>query len=197
MVDGGGVMPPRLTPDQQALAARNTKLVWFVISKYGFRPTGMDSWDDLYQEGCVGLLKAAQRYDAGRGCAFTSFAVACVRSELRDYARRAKAGMRSAAKAVSLYALTDDVGRPYADRLADNAPPLEEAVLDGMLARDVMDMLRERDPGGMLLGWLMGETQAQIATRTGCAQATVSRKIAGLQKALRAEGLENPSANDA
>ena len=188
--------PPRLTPNQQALVERNTKLVWFVIYKCGFRPTGMDSWDDLYQVGCVGLLKAAQKYDAGRGCAFTSLAVVCVQSELRDYARRARAGMRSAAKAVSLDALTDDAGRPYVDRLADNAPPLEETVLDALLVRDVLALLRKHDPSGMLLGWLMGETQAQIAKRTGCAQPTVSRKIAGLQKALRAEGLKPQSTQD-
>jgi RNA polymerase sigma-B factor len=46
-----------------------------------------DEVDDLVQEGVVGLLKAARRFDPGRGVSFQAYASALVTGEIRHHLR--------------------------------------------------------------------------------------------------------------
>jgi RNA polymerase sigma-B factor len=50
---------------------------------------GREPLEDLFQVACVGLLKAIERFDAGRGCAFKSFAIPTIVGELKRYYRDA------------------------------------------------------------------------------------------------------------
>lgn len=56
---------------QQTISA-NTGLVAFVAHKY---KTNNLSFDDLMQEGLVGLIKAVDRFDAERGICFSTYAI--------------------------------------------------------------------------------------------------------------------------
>ena len=47
-----------------------------------FRGRGVE-YDDLYQAGCVGLVKAADNFDASRGFAFSTYAVPVILGEIR------------------------------------------------------------------------------------------------------------------
>lgn len=47
-------------------------------------------YDELYQEGCVLLCKAAQKFDENRNCSFKSFAYTVVLNGLISYCRRIK-----------------------------------------------------------------------------------------------------------
>lgn len=47
-----------------------------------FRGKGME-YDDLFQAGCVGLIKAADGFDAQRGFAFSTYAVPVILGEIR------------------------------------------------------------------------------------------------------------------
>lgn len=47
-----------------------------------FRGRGVD-YDDLFQAGCVGLVKAADNFDEGRGFAFSTYAVPVILGEIR------------------------------------------------------------------------------------------------------------------
>ncbi|MDR1590367.1 MAG: sigma-70 family RNA polymerase sigma factor [Oscillospiraceae bacterium] len=73
--------------DRQArdeLLESNSGLVWSVARRFFGR--GVDS-DDLYQLGCVGLLKAVDGYDPGFGTQFSTYAVPKIAGEIRRFLR--------------------------------------------------------------------------------------------------------------
>lgn len=45
-------------------------------------------YDDLYQEGCIALWKAAETFDEQQGAQFHSYAISVIRNHLLDYCRR-------------------------------------------------------------------------------------------------------------
>lgn len=46
-----------------------------------------ESYDDLLQVGCLGLIRAIERFDISKGHAFSSFAVPYIRGEIQHYLR--------------------------------------------------------------------------------------------------------------
>ena len=58
-------------------------------------------YDDLYQEGCIALWRAAETYDEQLGAQFHSYAISVIRNHLLDYCRKIQS---RAAPVVSLEA---------------------------------------------------------------------------------------------
>jgi RNA polymerase sigma-B factor len=46
-----------------------------------------ESYDDLLQVGCMGLIRAVERFELSKGNAFSSFAVPYIRGEIQHYLR--------------------------------------------------------------------------------------------------------------
>ncbi|HIK31740.1 MAG TPA: RNA polymerase sigma factor SigF [Oscillatoriales cyanobacterium M59_W2019_021] len=46
-----------------------------------------ESYEDLLQVGCIGLIRAIERFDIAKGHAFSSFAVPYIRGEIQHYLR--------------------------------------------------------------------------------------------------------------
>ena len=66
--------------EREALIGENYGLVHACANK--FRGRGVD-YDDLFQAGCVGLIKAADNFDKSRGFAFSTYAVPVILGEIR------------------------------------------------------------------------------------------------------------------
>lgn len=62
----------------------NIGLVKSIISK--FINTGYD-WEDLYQIGCIGLIKAVDRFDASYNVRFSTYAVPLIIGEIKRFLR--------------------------------------------------------------------------------------------------------------
>lgn len=83
-------------------------------------------YDDLFQAGCVGLVKAAEHFDAERGLKFSTYAVPVILGEIRRLFRdggavRVSRGLRELAQKVreAEERLRDSMGRaPTVDELA-------------------------------------------------------------------------------
>lgn len=70
--------------DTEKLITDNMGLINLAARRYvGF---GVD-YDDLFQIGAVGLVKAAKGYDEGRGLRFSTYAVAKIAGEIKTYLR--------------------------------------------------------------------------------------------------------------
>ena len=66
--------------DREALIGENYGLVHSCANK--FRGRGVE-YEDLFQAGCVGLIKAADNFDKERGFAFSTYAVPVILGEIR------------------------------------------------------------------------------------------------------------------
>ncbi len=53
-----------------------------------------ESFDDLLQVGCLGLIQAIDRFDLAKGYAFSSFAIPYIRGEIQHYLRDRSGTMR-------------------------------------------------------------------------------------------------------
>ncbi|TVQ05754.1 MAG: RNA polymerase sigma factor SigF [Leptolyngbya sp. DLM2.Bin27] len=53
-----------------------------------------ESFDDLMQVGSLGLIRAIERFDMGKGYAFSSFAIPYIRGEIQHYLRDKSTSMR-------------------------------------------------------------------------------------------------------
>ncbi len=46
-----------------------------------------ENYEDLQQVACIGLVRAIERFDSTKGCAFSSFAIPYIRGEIQHYLR--------------------------------------------------------------------------------------------------------------
>ena len=54
-------------------------LVYTVLSKIKL---GNYEYDDLFQEGCIGLMSAIEKFDESKGHKFSTFAITCIRNQI-------------------------------------------------------------------------------------------------------------------
>ncbi len=97
------------------LVEENNGLIWSIARRFFGR--GVDP-DDLYQLGCLGLLKAIRGFDMGYGTRFSTYAVPKISGEIRRFLRddgmvKVSRGMKERSRAVFLArsALEQKLGR--------------------------------------------------------------------------------------
>ena len=66
------------------LVSNNIGLVWSVVKKFGNR--GYE-FDDLYQVGCIGLIKAIKNFDLKFDVKFSTYAVPMIMGEIKRFLR--------------------------------------------------------------------------------------------------------------
>jgi len=69
---------------REALISGNLRLVLSVIQRFSNRG---ESMDDLFQVGCVGLIKAIDNFDISQNVRFSTYAVPMIIGEVRRYLR--------------------------------------------------------------------------------------------------------------
>jgi len=69
---------------REQLVNGNLKLVLSILKKFSNRT---DNLDDLFQIGCVGLLKAIDNFDLAHNVRFSTYAVPMIAGEVRRYLR--------------------------------------------------------------------------------------------------------------
>jgi RNA polymerase sporulation-specific sigma factor len=112
----------------------NLRLVLSIIQRFS---GGNENVDDLFQIGCIGLIKAIDHFDTGLGVKFSTYAVPMITGEIRRYMRdnnsiRVSRSLRDTAYK-AIYAKEAFV------RKNDREPTIEElSELTGIEAEDIL-----------------------------------------------------------
>lgn len=69
-----------VTDTREEMISQNIGLVHSIANR--FRGRGAD-YDDLFQSGCVGLIKAVDNFDTSKGFAFSTYAVPVIMGEIK------------------------------------------------------------------------------------------------------------------
>ena len=127
---------------RETLIEGNLRLVLSVIQRFDRRG---ESPDDLFQVGCIGLIKAISNFDPGKQVRFSTYGVPMIAGEVRRYLRdnsviRVSRSLRDVAYRVlqCKEALTSDMGKePTLEEIAkalELAPEEVSEALDAVCA---------------------------------------------------------------
>jgi RNA polymerase primary sigma factor len=73
------------------LISANTRLVFSLARKWWPRATSAFDTDDFFQEGCLGLIRASEKFDPGLGYRFSTYATWWIRQAIhRGYADKSR-----------------------------------------------------------------------------------------------------------
>lgn len=174
-----------LTDDKIRMVEENMKLVSFVIKKY-VRSTPnpvLFQWHDLFQTGCVGLIKAAKAFDPNAGCTFSTFATRCILNQIRLSFRTKSVPTVSYDMPIS-----NESGEWFS--LEQFLQDISQDVSSQHDMKTLMDFLREKSQKSqkdsvVIETMLKLRTQQQAARALQCSQAQVSRYVNRLRSEIK------------
>lgn len=167
-------MPPSPMREEELIRA-NVQLVRSCIRPYFLQ--GGD-FDDLYQEGMLGLLSAIRSYDPSRNDSFQAYAALCIKRRVidavrRDAVRRAHAGLE--AGEIGETCTAGPTADPEASILASETAKEIKSTLSGMLSPFEVSVLDR---------YLEGYTASEIAKDLGRERKSVDNAIRRVRQKL-------------
>ena len=165
----------------------NLRLVLSVIRRF---ESSSENADDLFQIGCVGLMKAVDHFDPSRMVKFSTYAVPMIIGEIRRYLRDnspideigiAKEDVVFAMDAIqSPMSLQEPVYSDGGDTLyvmdqVSDKKNKEDNWVEELSLEAAMERLNERERRIIRLRFFEGRTQMEVADQIRISQAQVSR----------------------
>ena len=176
----------------------NLRLVLSIIQRFS---SSGENADDLFQVGCIGLMKAIDNFDRNLNVKFSTYAVPMIIGEVKRYLRdnhsmRVSRSLRDTAyKAISTReSLTKKLNHePTIDAIAKEidmkkedvlfaldaiATPLslyEDVWVESIALKEAMDRLPDREYDIIKMRFFEGKTQTEVADEISISQAQVSR----------------------
>jgi len=167
-------------------------LVWWLVRKEGKDP---EIYEDLFQEACVGLVKADKAYDASRGYKFTTLltykVIGEIKNAMRDtdprigkIIRMPRDRTRFSYNLVYLSEVINEGPIPvHLEDAIEDGQDIEEEVVSRLAVKSFMDKnMRHMPQTHRMIFKLMRDndgdiTQSQIGLAIGTSQGMVSRVI--------------------
>lgn len=194
-----GINQPRLTADQQAMVEANVGLIGFWLDRMQVPEA---TWEDQFQDGMFGLMRAAQLFDPDRGYRFSTYATNWIKQTImRGRATLNGKGYRQAVTAnggklqgldwappVSLdVPLGDDQPDGLGMFLSSSSDTEAEAL--GRYEMDrLLEVLAEVCHGkldrAVLTGIANGKSYASIARELGRSPQAIQQRFARLQQRI-------------
>lgn len=154
----------------EKLITDNNPLIWSIVKRFLGR--GYDS-DDLYQLGCLGLLKAIRGFDTSLGNKFSTYAVPKIMGEIRRFLRddgMIKVSRTLKEKAAKIRFIADELqmtlGRDATiSEIASASGYTVEEIAEAESATSYTDSLnREINDDGQTLGEILGNSGIEDKT---------------------------------
>lgn len=136
---------------KEKLVTQNTGLVWNVIR--GFHGRGYDT-EDLFQIGCIGLIKSIERFDLSYDVKFSTYAVPLISGEIKRFFRddgMIKVSRKWKEEGYKLYQITQklshEMGRePTMEELSESSGLPVEEIMMALEANAEVDSLNKAIP---------------------------------------------------
>ena len=136
---------------KEKLVTQNTGLVWNVIR--GFHGRGYDA-EDLFQIGCIGLIKSIERFDLSYDVKFSTYAVPLISGEIKRFFRddgMIKVSRKWKEEGYKLYQITQklshEMGRePTMEELSESSGLPVEEIMMALEANAEVDSLNKSIP---------------------------------------------------
>ena len=187
------------TQAKEKIATGNLRLVLSIIKKYN---NGKNDMNDLFQIGCVGLMKAIENFDSSFNCLFSTYAVPLILGEVKRYIRdsntiRVTRSIRDLAYKIMKYR---DLYQSIHGVEPKNEDILMELGITEYELKEAYDSLREpmsiydpiyndviislnralkyiktREKNILISRYIVGKTQMELASELGVSQAQISR----------------------
>lgn len=168
-----------MTEYRQKLVEDNIGLAHFVANRYRNLPF---EFDEIVSSAYLGLVKAAGKYDAGRGSKFSTYAGKVIANEILLYARGQK-------KHLAIKASLDGyVGAECDMELGEVVPDPKDPFHLAEITADMQDGLKTlTKKEGQVLAVLSispGITQMEAAERLGTSQSVISKHMKAIRGKL-------------
>lgn len=165
------MFPPLAREEEHALALRARKgdpaarqkliqhCLAFVVAFALKQRRGSLRLDDLIQEGNLGLMRAAEKFDPHAGTRFLTYAAWWIRAYIGKYMKAARSTVRPRSGTVAQpdasldSPIGDDEDVHWLDRIEDDGPGPEDTYLFAEGDREVRDALNEARKRIGELGW--------------------------------------------
>lgn len=190
----------RTQEEVERLVRDNTGLVAALVSRtlrlFPRLPSGYDR-EDLHSLGYLGLLRAAQTYDPGRGVAFSTYAYRCIEYSITGALKRES---DRHIECISLSLLVgEDEDNPLEDLIEDKSVDAVAAALNSC-DRDMLERALEGlpEPQARVIRTIYfdGESINQLAERWGISTQAVQnhhlRALKAMKLRLRRLGMRRP-----
>ena len=180
-----------VTENRNSIIENNIGLVHSIARR--FKGRGVE-YDDLFQCGCVGLIKAVDNFDETLGYKFSTYAVPVIMGEIkrlfRDggaFAERLGCDISETAEILNVINPIISINQFGEDGSEDFDIPVDDSdkLFDRLSVNQVLQTLTEQERRIVDYRFYKGKTQSETASLLGISQVQVSRKEKALLLKLR------------
>ena len=160
--------------DKANLVEDHMKLAHYVARKY------MNSmaveYEDLFQQCCIGLVRAAKSYKEDSETKFSTYAVSCMENEMRMvYRKKFREYGKIACSLESEVKLPSGRVVELSELLIDEKANFEESLINNDTLERLMNVLSSREKEIVIQNYILDYDQMKISRLMGCTSANVSR----------------------
>lgn len=164
------------TAREQVILA-NQELVRYVI-----KGIGLDAFDeDLFQTGCIGLIKAVDSFDFERNIKFATYAVKVIQNEILMTFRKKRIVAQSIDE---LFTIDGGFEISLMDMVSDGTC-MEDELVSNMYLEQAFNKLKDNEKRIIYLHFFKGMKQHELAKMMGCTQSYISRIISEIINKMR------------
>ena len=164
------------TSAREQVILANQELVRYVI-----KSLGLNAFDeDLFQTGCIGLIKAVDSFDFEKNIKFSTYAAKVIRNEILMTLRKKHINAQSLDELFTI----DGFETSLMDMISDNIC-MEDELISTMYLEQAFSKLNNNEKKIIYLHFIKGTKQHELAKMMGFTQSYISRMISEIIKKMR------------